>query len=125
MKTSRARDLSGNEAIGDINSAVSHRLRRAVENPRFQSRTPGLREVQVGEVSADDYAGFPTALAPARRHAATTTAAHKYDRLHAGEVVDGGHYSIEFSESLGEAMLIGVWKVVHFSIGVFGTLFVR
>ena len=36
-KTSRSRDLSRDETTGGNNDAVSHRLRRAMENPCFDS----------------------------------------------------------------------------------------
>lgn len=68
-----SRGLSDEATGEDAQDAVSHRLRRAVENPCLAPRDLGLRPAYSGKNATDHNHGFSTALVPLRRRTATTT----------------------------------------------------
>jgi len=72
-KISRSPGFSKNQLAGGNQDAVSHRLRRAVENSCFAARAPGLWDAWVGECPPGISSEFTTALVSIRRHTTTTT----------------------------------------------------
>ena len=88
-KISRPPGFSKDQLAGGNQGAVSHRLRRAVENSCFDSRATGLWDAWVGECPPGISSEFPTTLVSIRRHTTTTTDSFlEKDRERGGPVFD-------------------------------------